>query len=646
MFAASSSPDLKQCACGYPETSRSTETLWSLMSGTVDQRRMQCGQKGLKNHVNFPSFADLPDENDIDLDYYSEDDTGYCFRPCRHWCYVAEIVEAWKDVRYRIHTKTRFEESVLINFHLDDAIRPTFFEWDRLRSGHTICILYANARTFMDGNRGIRQEYSRNAMVFPVVLDALTREIDAIQYSLARELSGCAVCGTEQPTLSRCARCHLVRYCSKECQTIHWRQGHNKLCAHSQMLKSLATLDFSKFDGFQDWGTLSTVSWTSASASGSTLPREGPSALHPVLQLLQAIGGKLVGSDEITSPIVTTEGVHTFRQLLRDFAGNDDLSTPVDQTFIHRGLAQLCMHCATDSAVRSHVADLVGLDHIEHSFQNSLINVIVLALPKWQQSLGIRGIAWAIEAHNVMGFETCFDKATWNRLDDQSGIVSDSCLVRHTQSGVTAFWADSTTVVSEIARELAFKHADRCIVRILRATPNRTDEVGRVLAQSMPPNVFTLWIREEPPLCGKFAVVTDEKLSASGASSSESQGQPLDDGALRAKLLNCRDYNPIEQYMSMLNVMTGDTSNSGGKSTSQTQHRETHRSRRGVKTDGARAGPMPTVQIQPDDSLSSTHVRCHACRRKLCAGDFSKTQLRKPPHSRKCRVCTDARMGR
>mmetsp|Transcript_41825 Transcript_41825/g.53893 ORF Transcript_41825/g.53893 Transcript_41825/m.53893 type:complete len:121 (-) Transcript_41825:319-681(-) len=30
--------------------------------------------------------------------------------------------------------------------------------------------------------------------------------------------------------LKACSRCRLVFYCSKECQTKHWKSGHKKLC--------------------------------------------------------------------------------------------------------------------------------------------------------------------------------------------------------------------------------------------------------------------------------------------------------------------------------------------------------------------------------------------------------------------------------
>ena len=47
----------------------------------------------------------------------------------------------------------------------------------------------------------------------------------------------CANCGAQEDppgtALSACARCHLVFYCSKPCQVLHWKQkpaGHKQIC--------------------------------------------------------------------------------------------------------------------------------------------------------------------------------------------------------------------------------------------------------------------------------------------------------------------------------------------------------------------------------------------------------------------------------
>ncbi|XP_061372049.1 ubiquitin carboxyl-terminal hydrolase 16-like [Gastrolobium bilobum] len=44
----------------------------------------------------------------------------------------------------------------------------------------------------------------------------------------ATQNNQCAVCYF--PATARCSQCKLVRYCSFECQTVHWRQGHKLEC--------------------------------------------------------------------------------------------------------------------------------------------------------------------------------------------------------------------------------------------------------------------------------------------------------------------------------------------------------------------------------------------------------------------------------
>ncbi|KAG6493685.1 hypothetical protein ZIOFF_048679 [Zingiber officinale] len=43
----------------------------------------------------------------------------------------------------------------------------------------------------------------------------------------------CAVCHI--PTTMRCSRCKAVRYCTRKCQIIHWRQGHENSCGRPRI---------------------------------------------------------------------------------------------------------------------------------------------------------------------------------------------------------------------------------------------------------------------------------------------------------------------------------------------------------------------------------------------------------------------------
>lgn len=40
----------------------------------------------------------------------------------------------------------------------------------------------------------------------------------------------CGQCGLQFGKLLKCSRCKNASYCSRECQSIHWRQGHKKIC--------------------------------------------------------------------------------------------------------------------------------------------------------------------------------------------------------------------------------------------------------------------------------------------------------------------------------------------------------------------------------------------------------------------------------
>ncbi len=39
----------------------------------------------------------------------------------------------------------------------------------------------------------------------------------------------CSVCNKAEGKIQRCARCHITRYCSRECQTKDWPK-HRKTC--------------------------------------------------------------------------------------------------------------------------------------------------------------------------------------------------------------------------------------------------------------------------------------------------------------------------------------------------------------------------------------------------------------------------------
>ena len=58
-----------------------------------------------------------------------------------------------------------------------------------------------------------------------------------LQHIKSRYCNLCAACnktgvGAE---LRRCARCKIMHYCSKKCQTRHWREGHKNDCVKQDL---------------------------------------------------------------------------------------------------------------------------------------------------------------------------------------------------------------------------------------------------------------------------------------------------------------------------------------------------------------------------------------------------------------------------
>ena len=56
-------------------------------------------------------------------------------------------------------------------------------------------------------------------------------------------ITQCSQCGAAPSAgapLKRCAKCHLVSYCSRECQMAAWRAGHSSECAGSKASKAAA----------------------------------------------------------------------------------------------------------------------------------------------------------------------------------------------------------------------------------------------------------------------------------------------------------------------------------------------------------------------------------------------------------------------
>lgn len=89
----------------------------------------------LRSHVTFPGFIDLPDENDIDLDFY-ESSYMVTYRPRRHWCFLGEIVDFATLVRLQMEIKDVDGRKIPLYFYTDG--RGSEFAPAQVQRGYTV----------------------------------------------------------------------------------------------------------------------------------------------------------------------------------------------------------------------------------------------------------------------------------------------------------------------------------------------------------------------------------------------------------------------------------------------------------------------------------------------------------------------------
>lgn len=115
-----------------------------------------------RNKATFPGFIDLPDENDVDPEFYASSD-GFTYRPRRHWLFLAEIVDFATLVRLQMDVKDVHGTTVPLFFYTDR--RGSELAPSQVQKGYTIAILYAQRHAFKFSELGIRHEEPTNIKV-------------------------------------------------------------------------------------------------------------------------------------------------------------------------------------------------------------------------------------------------------------------------------------------------------------------------------------------------------------------------------------------------------------------------------------------------------------------------------------------------
>lgn len=204
----------------------------------------------LRSHATFPGFIDLPDENDVDLDFYESSDT-VTHRPRRHWCFLGEIVDFATLLRLQMEIKDVDGRKIPLYFYTDG--RGSELAPARVQKGYTVAILYAQRHAFVYGEPGIRHEDPRMIKIFPLSLHELLALNDQVQ-QFSIELDGirmCHGCGRKAASLKRCGKCSSFWYCDRACQGAGWTEKGHK--AHCKLLKDpdlrgLFVLKWDEFD--------------------------------------------------------------------------------------------------------------------------------------------------------------------------------------------------------------------------------------------------------------------------------------------------------------------------------------------------------------------------------------------------------------
>ncbi|CAF3542590.1 unnamed protein product [Fusarium graminearum] len=203
-----------------------------------------------RNQDMFPIFLGLPSDNVMERDFFKIKD-GRNFRPRRHWCFLAEIVEHSDSSRLQMTVKDVTGKTLPIIFYT--GTHESEVVASQIREGYTVAVLYAEQHAFVYEEVGIRFEKPTLLKIFPVALDDLLSLSDRVhKYStVTNGMRTCHGCGKQGASLKKCAKCSMFWYCNGACQKAGWAEkDHKEDCTLLQDgdLKGLLSLNEGKFE--------------------------------------------------------------------------------------------------------------------------------------------------------------------------------------------------------------------------------------------------------------------------------------------------------------------------------------------------------------------------------------------------------------
>jgi hypothetical protein len=195
----------------------------------------------LRNPITFPSFANLPADNDIDPLYYAPNPQTGIYTPTRHWAFLAEIVDFTTFIRLQVNVKDNSGLVLPVWIHTDDRGKGLA---QQCQQGSTLVVTYAEQHYFMDGSVGIKLEEDFSFHVLPHSMTDLLAANDAVFQEDRKEK--CASCGTKGEdkgdSLKMCSRCKVILYCGKVSHSYLCHMGVICLSSHSFLVCRSARL--------------------------------------------------------------------------------------------------------------------------------------------------------------------------------------------------------------------------------------------------------------------------------------------------------------------------------------------------------------------------------------------------------------------
>ncbi len=260
------------------------------------------GEDFLRNTFHFPSFRDLPHENDVEYGYWKESRLGVYQPGCR-WFFMAEITNNETShihfLRHRVAVRDRAGRN---NINISFYAKKGRFDYRTLKKGSTILVTNGQQHNFLDFSVGLRIENLDSTRVAPCSMRELLQlskqyheRKDAKCWSCgcsAADLAttvaatgatvaatGATVAATVAATgatvattgatvaatsatvaatgatvaaggateLKKCAVCRMAHYCSKACQMKDWREGgHKRMCKAVPIFRKLTKVDYTR----------------------------------------------------------------------------------------------------------------------------------------------------------------------------------------------------------------------------------------------------------------------------------------------------------------------------------------------------------------------------------------------------------------